>query len=226
VIRWSWLLCVGCATPASHEAKPVPITTPNVAESTTPAPVEPASVGDPRWAEQVREERVLSFRGLACGDTEHGVRFTESKNANDPQGQLALELGCRSMNALLGLFCCPSQLSPVAPSAHSAGGKSCEEAIHAYVATLEPRAPDAGPPQQTGGQYGAVLNRGAYFAHCAIPNDVEIRICAAVREGRVEGVTVTTKPHDSKQSECVADAVRSLTFPAHPKLDVTRTTFQ
>lgn len=226
MIRWSCLLCVGCATPASHEAKPIPITTPSVAESTTPAPVEHASVGDPRWAEQVREERVLSFRGLACGDTERGARFTESKAADDPQGQLAHELGCRSMNAILGLFCCPSRLSPVAPSAHSAGGTSCEEAVHAYVDTLGPRSADAGPPEQTAGQYGAVLNRGAYFAHCAIPNDVEIRICAAVREGRVEGVTATTKPLDSKQSECVADAVRSLTFPARPLLDVTRTTFQ
>nr|PZN14395.1 MAG: hypothetical protein DIU78_26400 [Pseudomonadota bacterium] len=77
----------------------------------------------------------------------------------------------------------------------------------------------------TAGQYGAILNRGTYFAHCGIPDSMGVNICAAVQNGRAVGVTVTTKPRDRRAEACVAAAVRGLRFPSHPKLDVTRTQF-
>jgi hypothetical protein len=50
--------------------------------------------------------------------------------------------------------------------------------------------------------------------------------CAGVQNGRATGVTVRTDPPAPALADCVANAVRTLTFPAHPGLDITRTTFK
>jgi hypothetical protein len=82
-----------------------------------------------------------------------------------------------------------------------------------------------GQADLTAGQYGAVLNRGSYFAHCGVPDSMGINICAAVQNGRAVGVTVSTKPRDPRIQSCIAAGVRGLSFPSNPKLDVSRTTF-
>ncbi|MFO7180432.1 MAG: hypothetical protein DIU78_017160 [Pseudomonadota bacterium] len=104
------------------------------------------------------------------------------------------------------------------------GGMSCEAAQAAYVEEMNVGGP-RGQADITAGQYGAILNRGTYFAHCGIPDSMGVNICAAVQNGRAVGVTVTTKPRDRRAEACVAAAVRGLRFPSHPKLDVTRTQF-
>jgi hypothetical protein len=103
------------------------------------------------------------------------------------------------------------------------GGQSCESAQAAYVEEMSMSG--GGQKDITGGQYGAVLNRGGYFAHCGVPDSMSLNICAAVQNGRAVGVTVHTKPPDRRIQACVAAGVRGLSFPAHPKLDVTRTSF-
>jgi hypothetical protein len=75
-------------------------------------------------------------------------------------------------------------------------------------------------------RYGAILNRGSYFQHCGVPDDMTLSICAAVQNGRAVGVTVTTTPGSRAKARCVAQAVRGLSFPSHPRLDVTRTLFR
>lgn len=102
-----------------------------------------------------------------------------------------------------------------------AGGMSCEGAQAKYV---EDYSKDA-PPDLTAGSYGAVLNRGSYLNACGVPPSTEVNICAAVQNGRAVGVTVTTKPSNPGINSCVAGAVRGLSFPSHPRLDVSRTTF-
>ncbi len=77
----------------------------------------------------------------------------------------------------------------------------------------------------TGQQYGSILNRGSYFAHCGVPDSTGLSICAAVQNGRAVGVTVTAKPRNRGIESCVAASVRGLSFPSNPKLDVTRTNF-
>jgi hypothetical protein len=104
------------------------------------------------------------------------------------------------------------------------GGQSCEAAQAAYVEEMSVGGP-RGQADLTQGQYAAVLNRGTYFGHCGIPESMGINICAAVQNGRAVGVTVTTRPRDKRMESCVAAGVRGLSFPSHPKLDVTRTTF-
>lgn len=54
---------------------------------------------------------------------------------------------------------------------------------------------------------------------------MSVEICVAVRQGRVLGVTVGTDPGSSSIQSCVARAVRGLSFPSHPRMDVTRTRF-
>jgi eukaryotic-like serine/threonine-protein kinase len=106
-----------------------------------------------------------------------------------------------------------------------AGGMSCESAVARYTEEINVGG-SKGPADITGGQYGAILNRGSYFAHCGAPESMQINICAAVQNGRAVGVTVTTNPKNPGVSSCVAGGVRGLSFPSHPKLDVTRTSFQ
>ena len=104
------------------------------------------------------------------------------------------------------------------------GGMSCESAQNAYVEEMSIGGP-RGQADITGGQYGNVLNRGSYFAHCGVPDSTGLSICAAVQNGRAVGVTVTARPRSPGLERCVAASVRGLSFPSNPKLDVTRTTF-
>jgi hypothetical protein len=104
------------------------------------------------------------------------------------------------------------------------GGMSCEAARNAYVEEMSMGGPK-GQADLTAGQYGSVLNRGSYFGHCGVPDSMSLNICAAVQNGRAVGVTVTTKPPDRRVQSCVAAGVRGLSFPSHPKLDVSTTQF-
>lgn len=223
------LLLVSCTTTTRHDALPVAITPPSIVEPTE-TPTDAATRSrDPRWEEEVREERALAFPSVTCSESEIGVGFLAIEQNSDPEVGLAQDLGCRRAGSVIGVYCCPDSLSPPPVVPHTGGGQSCEERVFAYTETVDlkgERNRDAGPPEPTSGQYGAVLNRGNYFAHCGVPNDTAIAICAAVRGGRAEGVTVRTKPPDSMRAECVAESVRGLTFPSGEKLDVTRTLFQ
>ncbi len=82
------------------------------------------------------------------------------------------------------------------------------------------------PRDISAARYGAVLNSGSYFSHCNVPATMSLHICAAVQNGTAVGVTVTTEPGSSRVASCVAAAVRGLSFPSHPRMDVTRTTFK
>jgi eukaryotic-like serine/threonine-protein kinase len=103
------------------------------------------------------------------------------------------------------------------------GGQSCESAQAAYIEEMSMSG--GGQKDITSSQYGAALNRGSYFAHCGVPEATSLSICAAVQNGRAVGVTVVAKPRDRRIESCVAAGVRGISFPSHPKLDVTRTSF-
>lgn len=73
--------------------------------------------------------------------------------------------------------------------------------------------------------YGDVLNKGTYLNTCNAPASMAVTICAAVINGKAEGVTVTTTPHDSEVGSCIAKSIIEMSFPVSPKLDITKTTF-
>jgi hypothetical protein len=105
-----------------------------------------------------------------------------------------------------------------------AGGMSCEGAQSRYVEEYKIGGNNT-PPDLTAGQYARVLNNGSYLNACNVPSNMEVSVCAAVQNGRAVGVTVTTNPSNGGIASCVAGQVRSMSFPAHPRLDVARTTF-
>lgn len=103
------------------------------------------------------------------------------------------------------------------------GGMSCEAAQNAYVEEMKMGA--KGQADLSAGQFQAVLGNGAYLNACGVPESMGVNVCAAIQNGRAVGVTVTTTPRNPSISSCIAGRVRSMSFPSHPKLDVTRTNF-
>ncbi|AKT40356.1 hypothetical protein [Chondromyces crocatus] len=104
------------------------------------------------------------------------------------------------------------------------GGMSCEAAQARYVE--EYKIGGSGTPADlTAGAFGAVLNKGSYLNACGVPSNMTVNICAAVQNGRAVGVSVSTSPSNPGISSCVSGQIRGLSFPSHPRLDVTRTTF-
>jgi eukaryotic-like serine/threonine-protein kinase len=103
-----------------------------------------------------------------------------------------------------------------------AGGGSCEAAIAKYT---EDYSQQGVPPDLTAGSYAGVLNKGTYLNSCGVPSNMSVSICAAVQNGRAVGVTVVTTPSSPGHASCVRGAVMGMGFPAHPRMDVARTTF-
>lgn len=104
-----------------------------------------------------------------------------------------------------------------------AGGMSCEAAQARYVEEI--KMGQKGQADITRAQYGAVLNSGSYLNGCGVPSSMGVNVCVAVQNGRAVGVTVRTEPHNAGVAACISRRVRGLSFPSHPKLDVTRTRF-
>jgi hypothetical protein len=104
------------------------------------------------------------------------------------------------------------------------GGMSCEAAQSAYVEEMNVGGPK-GPADITASQYGSIMNGGGYLNGCGLPSSTAVDVCVAVQNGRAVGVTVRTRPHNGSAAACIASHVRGMSFPVHPKLDVTRTSF-
>lgn len=102
------------------------------------------------------------------------------------------------------------------------GGGSCEAAISKYV---EDYSKQGVPPDLGAGAYANVLNKGSYLNSCGVPGNMSVSICAAVQNGRAVGVTVVTNPANPGISGCIRGQVAGLGFPAHPRMDVVRTSF-
>ncbi len=103
------------------------------------------------------------------------------------------------------------------------GGMSCEAAQAAYVEEM--KMGSTGQADLSAGQFQQVLGNGSYLNGCGVPDSMSVNICAAVQNGKAVGVSVRTSPPNPKAQGCIAGAVRRLSFPSHPKLDVTRTSF-
>lgn len=203
------------------------------AESTV-EPVEPP----PRRAERAKRSSRQAER-VAAHDP---VPAEPDRDSPTPAGRARprtrQEALAAAVDEALGRFRISARSSargedePDAPSSapsrkRRGGGKvlSCEAAIAAYKEEWT-IGKSSGPRDLTAEQYGAVLNGGAYFRHCGVPGRMGVKICAAVQNGQAVGVTVTTSPRSSKISRCIAGAVRGLSFPSHPRMDVTTTVFK
>lgn len=109
------------------------------------------------------------------------------------------------------------------PTGGSSDGVTCEEARDQNVEQIA--IGEASGPDLTAKDLGAVLNDGKFLEACDVPNDVKVSVCAAVKAGMVMGVTVAMLPPNPELETCVAKAVRALSFPSHPKMDIVKTEF-
>jgi hypothetical protein len=108
---------------------------------------------------------------------------------------------------------------------HTGSLPSCESAAATANQSID-LGSARGAPDLTRDAFAGVLEHGTYLTRCAIPPRTALEICAAVRDGAVVGVTVTTEPRDPAISACVRRAVTTLRFPVNSQLDVTRTRFE
>jgi hypothetical protein len=108
-------------------------------------------------------------------------------------------------------------------------GGGCEGVKAAYIEECRARPETceskAGMPDIGADAYGAALNKGTYLNACGTPPTMAVKICAAVRDGRVQGVTVTTSPGDEAVATCIGQAIQRMTLPSSPQLDITSTVF-
>ncbi len=99
---------------------------------------------------------------------------------------------------------------------------SCEDAAGSYIDDANAAS---GQRDLTRSDFAGVLDNGSYLDPCSVPGEMTVKICAAVQNGKAVGLTISTSPADSTIEDCVKQQVASLEFPAHPKMDVARTTF-
>jgi hypothetical protein len=119
-----------------------------------------------------------------------------------------------------------SESDPSPKTAPQAGSlPSCESAAATANQTIDVGSA-RGVPDLTRDAFAGVLEHGAYLTPCSIPPRIALEICAAVQNGSVVGVTVTTEPRDPAINACVRRAVSTLRFPRNSQLDITRTRFE
>jgi hypothetical protein len=101
---------------------------------------------------------------------------------------------------------------------------SCEAAAAAANETIDMQG-SRGAPDLTRDAFASVLENGAYLGRCEIPARTALDVCAAVQNGKVVGITVSSTPRSPSVNACVRRAVVGLRFPESARLDVTRTRF-
>jgi hypothetical protein len=123
----------------------------------------------------------------------------------------------------------PGSAAPAPPPVDRDGNApavtaSCEAAVARNNETIELGAP-RGPADVTREAYAGILQDGRYLSGCNIPDRSVFEICAAVKNGRAVGITVSSSPPNAALNACVRRAVSRLKFPSNPRLDVTHTRF-
>jgi len=102
---------------------------------------------------------------------------------------------------------------------------SCEAAAASANDTIDMQGA-RGAPDLTRDAFAAVLENGSYLNRCEIPARTALDVCAAVQNGKVVGISVTSTPRSSHINACVRRAVVGLRFPSNARLDITRTRFE
>jgi hypothetical protein len=119
----------------------------------------------------------------------------------------------------------PVSREPNRDEAPASALPSCESVAASANQTIDLEAAPAAP-DLTRDAFASVLENGAYLARCAIPSRTALEICAAIRDGKVVGVSVRSEPQSPAVNACVRRAVAGLRFARSPRLDVTRTRFE
>jgi hypothetical protein len=118
----------------------------------------------------------------------------------------------------------PDSTAPPESAPAPVAVSSCEAAIARNNEQLTIGAA-RGPADITREAYASILQNGRYLAACSIPDRTVFEVCAAVKDGRAVGITITSSPPTPALNACVRNAVARLKFPQNSRLDVTHTRF-
>jgi hypothetical protein len=198
------------AVPTSMAPEPVPIATPQVEVPPAKAVMDaaPTATAHDRAVTLPREAPRLARNEPAAPPRQDPFESLQEPAPRDD------EIPSRALGAET-----PRREAP--PTALP----SCEGAADTANQTIDLGA-GRGAPDLTRDAFAAVLENGSYLSPCAVPARTAIEVCAAVQNGHVIGVTVTTEPRDPAINACVRRAVAGLRFPRNSALDVTRTRFE
>jgi len=103
-------------------------------------------------------------------------------------------------------------------------GKSCEKAMDENPQTIDMGKKNS-KPDLTKDQLGKPMANSTFFQGCGLPDSAAADICAAVKQGKVLGVSVKITPNNNKVAACIDKATRKLSFPQSDKLDVVKQHF-
>jgi hypothetical protein len=137
---------------------------------------------------------------------------------------------CGAKDVVGRTYCCPAALASPPPVV-AGGGPSCLAVLNDFLVEqgadpLVTRPRPGEPSSPTFDRSAKVLGRGSYIDACDVGSGTEIEVCAAIRHGRAEGVSVCLEPADAEAGDCIARAVRRLKFAEQERLDLTETTFE
>jgi hypothetical protein len=119
----------------------------------------------------------------------------------------------------------PSPEQPVSHPVESNGaGAGCTAAVDAWIA--ESGGEMKNPPPEYDEELHKTLSRGTYLNPCSVSPSTDVKICCAVLEGTVRGVTVALDPGEQAQADCVAAAIERMTFSSQPMMALARTRFE
>jgi len=136
---------------------------------------------------------------------------------------------CGAVDVVGQTFCCPPSL--LAPSAPASGnGPTCRQILYDYLEEqgVDPRVKNPELAGAKGPSFDAstsVLARGNLIDQCDVDPHAVVEVCAAVRNGAAQGVSVCVQPSDAGAAQCIARAVRALGFPKRERMDFTETAF-
>lgn len=233
--RWleAWL----SATPRAAMAAPAPARVPQMMPRRSPAVASPAALAPPtvRASEPppaVTALALLAPADLALDDAEPSTPSDPSDRATPRVDSAAAAPALLSPEATARATAPAVPLPRVEPAPTAAeepvvsasAGVSCEAAAAAADDEIVIGGP-SGPADLPASAFARVLNDGRWLAGCGASAHTTIDVCVAVREGRVVGATVTTRPANSGVARCIAQAARRLRFQSSPRLDVARTRF-
>ncbi len=103
-------------------------------------------------------------------------------------------------------------------------GKSCEKAMDENPQTIDMGKKNS-KPDLTNEQLGAPMRNSTFFGKCGLPDSANADICAAVKQGKVLGVSVKVTPSNNRVAACIDKSTRKLSFPQSDKLDVVKQHF-
>src|SRR4030095_14136242 len=118
----------------------------------------------------------------------------------------------------------PSPSAPSHPVESNGDGQGCNAAVQAWIEETGGEAQN--PPPEYDEELKKTLSRGTYLNDCRVPPTASVKICAAVLDGTVRGVTVAMDPAEQEHADCVAEAISHMQFTRQPIMALTRTEFE